>query len=306
MLPKLRLCFKTCCIVVIAIFILLTAGGCIFADPGRYPSRDDYVGVWACYSQVTDEPKSEYSPETLDEVRTFLVLEQNGEAQIILRLSRNEVSSIDCKWVATHEDKERRQEEGIVLVGDDFDNPYSYIYYPEKSSLIDECLIDGFLSIDYGYRRDYFEKISSDQNYQPWLIANHEGGIEEPPDGEILGDVGVGSEELNSSLPSNAISWLMAPEHIGESASVYGLVVDSEFADSSNGQPTFLDLGAPYPDKDRVTVVIWGDSRSAFTAPPEALYKDKTICVTGDIYIYDDVCNIEVTSPDQIIVVQTM
>lgn len=103
-----------------------------------------------------------------------------------------------------------------------------------------------------------------------------------------------------SNLPENAVDWLMAPQHVGETVSVYGPVVDSEYARTSNGQPTFLDLGTFYPDPDRVSVVIWGKNRGNFSPSPEALYEGKRICVTGEVYVYDGVCNIEATSPDQI------
>lgn len=109
-----------------------------------------------------------------------------------------------------------------------------------------------------------------------------------------------GDAPAPSNLPENAVDWLMTSQHVGETVSIYGPVVDSEYASTSNGQPTFLDLGTFYPDPDRVSIVIWGKNRSNFSPSPEALYEGKRICVTGEVYVYDGVCNIEVTSPDQI------
>ena len=102
------------------------------------------------------------------------------------------------------------------------------------------------------------------------------------------------------NTPTNAISWDEAKDHIGERTIVCGPVVDATWASGSNGKPTFLNLGKPYPDPDRFTVVIWIQNRSNFPQAPEDYYLGKTIYVTGLITEYEGVAQIEVTSPDQI------
>ena len=57
-------------------------------------------------------------------------------------------------------------------------------------------------------------------------------------------------------LPSNAITWDEAKYHIGERTTVCGPVVNTKYASTSKGNPTFLNIGKPYPDPDRFTVVI--------------------------------------------------
>jgi DNA/RNA endonuclease YhcR with UshA esterase domain len=98
----------------------------------------------------------------------------------------------------------------------------------------------------------------------------------------------------------NAVSWSDASAHIGEMTRVEGPVVGATFASSSNGQPTFLNLGRDYPDPGRFTVVIWGESRASFSTPPEDAYRGKTICVTGEIESYQGVPQVVVSSPSQI------
>jgi micrococcal nuclease len=88
-------------------------------------------------------------------------------------------------------------------------------------------------------------------------------------------------------LPVNAQKKLTtseAKEHFGETATVCGDVVSTRFADSTKGQPTFLNLDKPYPNQI-FTVVIWGNNRSKFGAP-ESDYKGKRVCVTGKITAY--------------------
>jgi hypothetical protein len=50
-------------------------------------------------------------------------------------------------------------------------------------------------------------------------------------------------------LPANAA--IVSPDdaagHIGESATVCGAVASAKFAAGSRSQPTFLDVGKPYP-----------------------------------------------------------
>ncbi len=96
------------------------------------------------------------------------------------------------------------------------------------------------------------------------------------------------------------ILWDEAIYHIGERATVYGPVVSTHYANTSRGKPTFLNIGKPYPDPDRFTVIIWGENRSNFPQAPEILYANKTIYVTGLIDEYEGVAQIEVFSPSQI------
>ena len=107
--------------------------------------------------------------------------------------------------------------------------------------------------------------------------------------------------------PSGAIDWSEAGQHIGENATVYGTVKSTKYASGSRGQPTFLDIGATYPDSRRVTVLIWSEYRGNFKAAPERMYAGKTVCVTGYVDVYDNghgpVIQIEVRGPGQIVVV---
>jgi DNA/RNA endonuclease YhcR with UshA esterase domain len=96
------------------------------------------------------------------------------------------------------------------------------------------------------------------------------------------------------------IPWDEAKNYIGERVTVYGPVVSTHYASTSRGRPTFLNLGKPYPDPGRFTVVIWGENRYKFSPPPESYYMGKTISVTGLVTEYKGVPEIEVSSPSQI------
>jgi hypothetical protein len=94
-----------------------------------------------------------------------------------------------------------------------------------------------------------------------------------------------------------------ARHHVGERATVCGKVESTRYAASSRGRPTFLNLDKPFPG-EIFTVVIWGENRAEFAEPPEAGYRGKRVCVTGEISSYGGVPQIVLESPGQLAVVR--
>jgi hypothetical protein len=105
-----------------------------------------------------------------------------------------------------------------------------------------------------------------------------------------------------SPPPADFILWDEAARHVGEETTLCGPVMEARFAKTSQGQPTFLNLGEKYPDPERFTVVIWGHDRDKFSAPPETLYLNHTVCVTGEIEEYEGALEIVVSDPEQIVI----
>ena len=91
-----------------------------------------------------------------------------------------------------------------------------------------------------------------------------------------------------------------AKSHIGEKATVCGIVASAHYAASSKGQPTFVNLDKPYPNQI-FTVLIWGSDRGKFGAP-EKNFVRKNICVTGIIEQFRGAPEIIARSPSQIAV----
>jgi len=81
---------------------------------------------------------------------------------------------------------------------------------------------------------------------------------------------------------------------------VCGYVANVHFSARTRGQPTFLDLGQPYPNQD-FTIVIWKSDLSRFPGSPDDLYLGKNICVNGPIVKYRGRPEIIVHNPSQII-----
>jgi hypothetical protein len=82
-------------------------------------------------------------------------------------------------------------------------------------------------------------------------------------------------------LAQNRLAAKETKQHIGEHATVCGLVTSAKYAASTRGQPTFLNLDEPYPNQV-FTILIWGSGRPKF-GRPEMAYAEKRICATGTI-----------------------
>jgi hypothetical protein len=87
-----------------------------------------------------------------------------------------------------------------------------------------------------------------------------------------------------SSAYAEPVSPEDAVRHVGESATVCGVVASAKFAASSRSQPTFLNLDQPYPNQV-FTLVIFGSDRAKF-GTPENVASRQRICVTRQISRY--------------------
>ena len=67
----------------------------------------------------------------------------------------------------------------------------------------------------------------------------------------------------------------------GKEGMVCGKVESAKFAQNTEGQPTFLHMGAPFP-RHTFAVKILGVNRDKWPSPPDELV-GKLICVTGKI-----------------------
>jgi hypothetical protein len=99
---------------------------------------------------------------------------------------------------------------------------------------------------------------------------------------------------------TDKLEWTEVGRYVGEERQVCGPVAGTHFAESSRGQPTFLNVGEDYPSPKRFVVLIWGDNRHNFPPAPEDYYEGKIICASGEIQEYEGVFEIEIRSPAQI------
>jgi DNA/RNA endonuclease YhcR with UshA esterase domain len=104
------------------------------------------------------------------------------------------------------------------------------------------------------------------------------------------------------AIISPAVAAEIAPDdaakHVGEGATVCGIVESARYAERSTKQPTFLNLGKPYPNQS-FTVVIFGGDRGKFGTPEIALMK-KRVCATGVISLFQGRPEMKLQEPSQL------
>ena len=103
--------------------------------------------------------------------------------------------------------------------------------------------------------------------------------------GPVTAPPSVSQKPATASKPiafAGTITPDQAAFHIGEQVTVCGKVYGTRFL---NNGPTFLNMGAEYPDNP-FTAVIMFDKRSSFSYKPEDFLKGKTVCVTGVVKNY--------------------
>jgi hypothetical protein len=102
------------------------------------------------------------------------------------------------------------------------------------------------------------------------------------------------------ALLSNAAS--LAPDdaanHVGQNATVCGVVALTNFQADTQFWPTFLDFGEPYPDQV-FTAVIYGADRDKF-GTQETTLQGRRVCVTGSVREYQGKPEIILTDPSQL------
>jgi hypothetical protein len=89
-----------------------------------------------------------------------------------------------------------------------------------------------------------------------------------------------------------------AARHIGENATVCGIVAGVHTASGSRGSPTFVNLDKPYPHQV-FTILIWGSDLSKFTPVPST-WDGKRVCATGLISSYRGVPEIIARTSTQV------
>ena len=86
----------------------------------------------------------------------------------------------------------------------------------------------------------------------------------------------AGSARIRGDIPA-----AQAAQFIGKEGIVCGPVAGARFAENAEGQPTYLFVGANFP-QHQFSVRIWGRDRGEFSPDPGSL-SGKTVCASGEI-----------------------
>jgi hypothetical protein len=102
-----------------------------------------------------------------------------------------------------------------------------------------------------------------------------------------------------SSFAQQEIKLEEVRNHIGDSVKLMAKIYGGKYLETAANTPTFLDVGAHYPDAV-LTLVIWGDVRSRFTNAPETFFTGKEEWIAGKIELYKNKPRIVIHNVDQI------
>lgn len=170
----------------------------------------------------------------------------------------------------------------------------------QKTLQSDPCIEDIVRGLPQEYWRCYTpEPVGTESDFQFNSNLRTEEAVKSPSP-TITPRVSENIPPSGNQVVIETINWDEAFQYAGELVVICGPVVDSYFAASSNGQPTFLNIGKEYPDPDRFTALIWGRNLEAFPFDPDVYYKGKTVCIKGVIEEYEGIFEVEVRRPDQI------
>jgi very-short-patch-repair endonuclease len=98
----------------------------------------------------------------------------------------------------------------------------------------------------------------------------------------------------------NPVEWNRAGDFTGRRAAVSGSIAGISFRPDSAGQPTWINIGADFPDRSRFVAVVWGRNRSALSRTLDGLSTGDRICIIGKIGEYRGIPQIEVENSSQI------
>lgn len=88
-----------------------------------------------------------------------------------------------------------------------------------------------------------------------------------------------------------------AAKHLNEKVMVCDQIFGGKYL--SGADLTLIDVGGSHPN-EQLTLVIKGDDRKKFSSPPEEVFKNKKVCITGQIIDYKGKPEIMITDPVQI------
>ncbi len=108
------------------------------------------------------------------------------------------------------------------------------------------------------------------------------------------------SVSLGSSC-NNPLNWQQASDNIGKQVAVFGPVISVKYGGSVNGQPTWITLGAPYPDRNRLELIIWGSNINEFPSDLKRRLEGRGVCAYGKVSTYRDALQIELKKSGQLV-----
>jgi len=92
---------------------------------------------------------------------------------------------------------------------------------------------------------------------------------------------------------------MQAREHIGQTVAVVGPLMKVTIREGVKENPIWVDIGAVFPNPQRLTLVIWGVNKAAFPMVIPGQLAGKSVCIIGQIKDYKGTPQIVMTTASQ-------
>ncbi|WP_415057961.1 hypothetical protein [Halopseudomonas sp.] len=119
----------------------------------------------------------------------------------------------------------------------------------------------------------------------------------EVDDYQVPGRAAIG---LNPSCDSPT-KWSLAKDYEDQRIAVIGNVAEYAYLPDIKGGPTWINIGAKYPVRDRLSIVIWADDRDKFGRALSSNLVDSQICAIGTVKLQDGTPEITLESPRELV-----
>lgn len=122
--------------------------------------------------------------------------------------------------------------------------------------------------------------------------------MRDPKDWYAQGDPFYGeAEPLKAPLPKGLFNTVQARQQIGNAVTVCGTVVSTRKTAKANA--IYLNLDRMHPHQD-FYATIWDYNGPNFHYDPEVALKDRKVCITGKVTLYDGIPRISVNNEKEI------
>lgn len=102
----------------------------------------------------------------------------------------------------------------------------------------------------------------------------------------------------------NPINWQNVGQHIGNTVSVRGPVMAVTQKEGIRGNPTWIEVGAAYPNPKRLKVIIWIEDKPRFPMVMPGMLDGRYVCITGLVTDYKGVAQIVMRDAGQLFLSQ--
>lgn len=109
------------------------------------------------------------------------------------------------------------------------------------------------------------------------------------------------SAATSSISCDSPIDWQLAKNHAEQLVAVRGTVKEYQYLPNVKGAPTWINLGAKYPAKERLAVVVWGNDRDRFGRALSEGLVNRQICIIGKVRLHNGTPQIAIKWPRELV-----